>query len=1514
MHRTTIALLVASLAAHVAAADGEAAEAAEATEATEATEPESAAPRAAEPEASIPPGSSSTAASLAAARAAYDARRLPEAKRLVEAHLAANPDDVAAWRLIHDIALASRRPNDSWKALQRIVALDPRDRDARLALAGRPRITAAERAKLLGEAHALAPLTDDRRLKELLAALDATDAQEKALAVASHRATVAPGASKAAATRDLFARARRIRDVEATRAAAAQVLALSPDDRDALEWLTRDRLGAKDDTALAPLAKSLEKLGTKDEELAVALADWARDAAKDARAELHWLELAAGGRSGASVQLRLGRALVAASRPREGVKRLLAAEKAGASLVEADREAILRDVLAQGKSGDAEAKALLEIAPTNPLGRRVRGQVLASTPSTRASSLPDLEAGRASAEDDAAHALLLASVAKDAGDHPKAERYVREHLAASPTSAPGHRLLAALHEASGARAAQIDALTRAASADPSDGPTQLTLAQLLAEEGRTQEATAALLAAAAHATKDSPWAPEVGIGLVKLGRAREAEPLLKTALAAKPSDVELLAASAACALELGDAERAAKEAERGLEFASGRDDLRRTAGIAATVTNRFDRAVKVLADYTKFHPDDAEATSALGRARLGRGEVEQAIPLLERAGKSLPNHLLNTSALALAFARLERWSDASEAGERAVALGSKSPRLLTSTAYAHHRAGHAEKADALVKKAEALGIRNTLPLLIQGERALQALDFPKARAAFEQALKDDPTDGVAHFGLAKIAFEQKQDKTAYDHLVAAVADAPRNALAQEMLGRLALTMGKPKVARKAFAAVPMDKNAELLTLRGKAEVGAGDPRAAEQSFRSALEADPKNYAAAMARAENAMHLPHTDKAREHYEQAAALRPNDPEPLRKLFELSKESGDAGEQKKAAVRLEFIEVEAASARRKTLAPDEVVTVGIANFQNASPSKVHPELALGIPEELTVEFSRVGRIDVLDRLQLAQRLEKLNDQLGMGEAVGLDSENFQQVLGKIQGMRMAVVGSYQVVGENITISARILDETGKVKSAAKASGKLAERGKLQRNVAYELAGVAVPLDDADKKAFEQEAKTSDLSALSKFTEGRKKELMGEIAAARALYREAMEADEENPALARQATRVEQSLRQRVRLGLHDFRAVSAPNAGSEATKDLASGLREAVATQLAASGAVTIIEDPALQRIFQEEMKLVADEDPEKGSGFVLDPATMMKLDADLRDKLQVSAYLIGSYAAAGDTIRVTGRLRDAAQGKDLVVAVEEGKVGELLEVEERLAEKLLRALVGDLSEAELARMKHARKRPRPVRYVEEEADEPIEIRVKKRAAAGGEDASGASGTGASASPEPVDPSRVFHAVGYRARGVLPLLTAEPSYGALLLQGAEYVRDGHDHADRFAVMATRALGGDAVPVGVLNWEKPTLSWLELSWERRWHLQRWAMLGGKLVPTASARVGAAGLFEQPAPQSSGWTDGGLRITGVLGGSGGLRYTPWRFTSIGAAIGASYTALTPAVALEAELSAAVRF
>ena len=114
-----------------------------------------------------------------------------------------------------------------------------------------------------------------------------------------------------------------------------------------------------------------------------------------------------------------------------------------------------------------------------------------------------------------------------------------------------------------------------------------------------------------------------------------------------------------------------------------------------------------------------------------------------------------------------------------------------------------------------------IEILLQAERELTMDRLDQAERLYWQAIEADPRNAIAVVGLARVAIERGDDRTAYAFAVQALGIDPEDALALRLEARLAEVMaarGEP-VHRPAFAVAASE--AALARTRARLEAAEG---------------------------------------------------------------------------------------------------------------------------------------------------------------------------------------------------------------------------------------------------------------------------------------------------------------------------------------------------------------------------------------------------------------------------------------------------------------------------------------------------------------------------------------------------------------------------------------------------------------------------------------------------------------------------------------------------------------------
>lgn len=184
-----------------------------------------------------------------------------------------------------------------------------------------------------------------------------------------------------------------------------------------------------------------------------------------------------------------------------------------------------------------------------------------------------------------------------------------------------------------------------------------------------------------------------------------------------------------------------------------------------------------------------------------------------------------------------------------------------------------------------------------GVNALNKGRLDEAKAAFEQSISAHPRQYKSYIGLADLSFKLQKPRDAEGYLKKAIEMAPESAEARTAWGRYLYSQKRIPEAEAAFKkAVSLSQN-EIF-----AHIDLGDfymnamnrPKEAAESYRKALQIDPKHPGARYALGLASFGLGDLKEARSNLEEASVLAPENPLPhqaLGNLFALQKDYGSA-----------------------------------------------------------------------------------------------------------------------------------------------------------------------------------------------------------------------------------------------------------------------------------------------------------------------------------------------------------------------------------------------------------------------------------------------------------------------------------------------------------------------------------------------------------------------------------------------------------------------------------------------
>lgn len=240
------------------------------------------------------------------------------------------------------------------------------------------------------------------------------------------------------------------------------------------------------------------------------------------------------------------------------------------------------------------------------------------------------------------------------------------------------------------------------------------------------------------------------------------------------------------------------------------------------------KASTLLMEIINASPGYAKARYHLGKLALDVGNNDTAIEQLSEAVRITPHYGAAHYSLAAAYEANNQ--DALAATHRAL--------------FEKHQRGAPPNGDRLLTRVQDMRA-SPQQALVRAGRLSAAGKFAEAAAIFEELLKVQPENVVAHTNLIGLYGQMGNVAKAREHYEAGAAIAPNVAALQSNFGILMLREGDDDAALAAFdkAIAADDSPASAHRYRGIALQRKGDTDAALTSFQTAFDQDPLDFQA-----------------------------------------------------------------------------------------------------------------------------------------------------------------------------------------------------------------------------------------------------------------------------------------------------------------------------------------------------------------------------------------------------------------------------------------------------------------------------------------------------------------------------------------------------------------------------------------------------------------------------------------------------------------------------------------------
>ncbi|MDH7486435.1 MAG: tetratricopeptide repeat protein [Anaerolineae bacterium] len=612
---------------------------------------------------------------------------------------------------------------------------------------------------------------------------------------------------------------------------------------------------------------------------------------------------------------------------------------------------------------------------------------------------------------------------------------------------------------------------------------------------------------------------------------------------------------------------ALQETEKALRLKPDSGDTCYFRGVLLTAENRWDEAATALARAAELSPDDPAIHSALGQAyeKLGRadeaaaeyqkatslaegalkekaddpqamaahadtlwsqGKLEEAVAQYQQAievgahGRAplRPDRLAwFYRSLGRAYLDLERWTEAVDAYNQAIAL---SPGLFTdqvSLGLAYRHLGQPDQAVAAYQQALALlpCDANTHDLLGDLYRELGRTE--EALQEYRAAVQYDPDDFTAWHAIGQLLEERgeaEEARTSYEKAITAAQSYlehnRRDAAVTSMLGLMYLLLGDTRQAIPALQqAVALQPDADNHTALGNAYYEAGEYEKALAEYQAALAADPGHVASLARLGDTYNKLGRTDEAIAAYRRALTLE-DDADVrcfLAMLLERQGQMDEAIAEYHASLRLEdnvLARLALASLYKRTDNPDQAIAEYQAALRLSDDAETHVALArlyetqgrleeaVGEYRAAIVRFEPEGPYRDTNRAALASVLLRL---CRLDEALA--------------ALQPSLEGEIKPSVEVLAALAAIYEAQGKTAEASEAYTALLQDAPDLPIVHYLAAWFAYRQDRLDEavREMEQATKLAPAFSLAWSGLGYFYDLQGDLSAAKGAHEKALE-----------------------------------------------------------------------------------------------------------------------------------------------------------------------------------------------------------------------------------------------------------------------------------------------------------------------------------------------------------------------------------------------------------------------
>jgi tetratricopeptide (TPR) repeat protein len=555
---------------------------------------------------------------------------------------------------------------------------------------------------------------------------------------------------------------------------------------------------------------------------------------------------------------------------------------------------LLRD-LNVPEEAERQAREAVRLDPNLAEGHRLLGSLQLAAAEREPQRLPgaisELRAAQRLAPEDAPTAVTLARALLLQGSAAEAAR-VLDQLPQSRTQ-PGLMRLAAEAKAKSGQLRAAEELYRALlAANPADREIAAALVDLYEDADRLDDALGVLRALEKTDPENGAIAERITLDLARAGNFAEAEKRARDLAARRPENRGIRRLLAQVLFEKGDV----AEGEgilRALKTADPDDDVTVRALSGELIRERrYEEARALLEDLSRragSDPKKAETRRAvsveLGFIAMLRKDPAGAHAVLDPI--AVVPEGVNARALRILLAvdrDSENFADGLARARAAAAREPQSPEWAAAEAEFTIRSGDRKKGEeALARLASS---SEPEPVLAAADAYSRLKDYPSAVRVARDAAKRFPDSSEALFRLGSSLERAGSPAEAEEVFRKLLAERPNDSAAQNYLGYMWADNGVHLqealgLIEKAVAREP--RNGAYLDSLGWAYFRLGRLESAEKSLLEAKRREPDDPTIEEHLGDLMSHQGNLERAREHWERALALKPDEPEKIRRKIE-------------------------------------------------------------------------------------------------------------------------------------------------------------------------------------------------------------------------------------------------------------------------------------------------------------------------------------------------------------------------------------------------------------------------------------------------------------------------------------------------------------------------------------------------------------------------------------------------------------------------------------------------------